>query len=206
MSRPVLLRLTLITAFMAVPPECSGRTWRDATGQYSTEADLVFVTNSRVRLHKADGSIVDVPLNRLSNADQEFLRSLSTEPAGPHVSNTLLTAESTAAVFPGPAWSDFVGLITVTSVAVCYLFLVIGTSVWAFWAYWLDKQLARSGGRRIPELKLLFIAFAGGWPGAFAAQRIFRHKTRKVSFQSAFRKTVVFHLWLVGLVAYLVLR
>jgi uncharacterized membrane protein YsdA (DUF1294 family) len=97
-------------------------------------------------------------------------------------------------------------LITVTSVAVCYLLLVIGTSLWAFFVYRLDKQLARTGGRRIPELNLLFIAFVGGWPGAFAAQRIFRHKTRKLSFQTAFRKTIVFHLWLVGFVAYLILR
>ncbi len=68
----------------------------------------------------------------------------------------------------------------------------------------LDKQLARSGGRRIPEIKLLFIALMGGWPGAFAAQRMFRHKTRKVSFQTAFWKTVVFHCVLAGIAAFLI--
>jgi uncharacterized membrane protein YsdA (DUF1294 family) len=100
--------------------------------------------------------------------------------------------------------SDFAGLFTVTTAAICYLLLVIGTSLWAFVVYRLDKQLAQSGGRRIPENKLLLIALLGGWPGAFAAQRMFRHKTRKVSFQTAFWKTVVCHLGLVGFVAVLI--
>ena len=68
----------------------------------------------------------------------------------------------------------------------------------------LDKQLARSGGRRIPEIKLLFIALMGGWPGAFAAQRMFRHKTQKVNFQTAFWTTVVFHFVLAGIAAFLI--
>ncbi|WP_147463771.1 DUF1294 domain-containing protein, partial [Pseudomonas amygdali] len=38
----------------------------------------------------------------------------------------------------------------------------------------------------------------GGWPGALLAQQVFRHKTRKVSFQIVFWLIVLAHqvLWL----------
>jgi uncharacterized membrane protein YsdA (DUF1294 family) len=34
----------------------------------------------------------------------------------------------------------------------------------------------------------------GGWPGALVAQQVFRHKTRKLSYQSAFWLIVTLHL------------
>ncbi len=102
-----------------------------------------------------------------------------------------------------PAAFSFRSPVMIT--AACYLLLVAITSLWAFLAYWLDKRLAQSESRRISESNLLFIAFLGGWPGAFAAQRVFRHKTRKVSFQTAFRKAVVAHYCgVVGCVACLI--
>lgn len=60
--------------------------------------------------------------------------------------------------------------------------------------YAADKRAARVGRRRVPEATLLAWGLIGGWPGAFAAQRLFRHKTAKASFQWAFRATVVVHL------------
>jgi uncharacterized membrane protein YsdA (DUF1294 family) len=55
-----------------------------------------------------------------------------------------------------------------------------------FAAYGLDKSQARERGRRISESTLLLLGLAGGSPAAFAAQRIFHHKTHKVSFQIQF--------------------
>ena len=52
----------------------------------------------------------------------------------------------------------------------------------AFGAFGWDKHRARSGGWRVPEGTLLLLALAGGTPGAFAARRGFRHKTRKQPF------------------------
>ncbi|MNV36853.1 hypothetical protein D3C71_1283460 [compost metagenome] len=66
-------------------------------------------------------------------------------------------------------------------------------SVLAFLLYWSDKRNARSDQRRTPENVLHALEFAGGWPGALLAQQMFRHKTRKVSFQVVFWLIVLLH-------------
>jgi uncharacterized membrane protein YsdA (DUF1294 family) len=38
----------------------------------------------------------------------------------------------------------------------------------------------------MPEAKLHIMELLGGWPGAFLAQRRFRHKCSKVSYQVVF--------------------
>lgn len=52
----------------------------------------------------------------------------------------------------------------------------------AFLAFGIDKARARAGGWRISEATLLGLALLGGTPGAYAARRHFRHKTRKQPF------------------------
>lgn len=49
------------------------RTWTDHTGKYRTEAEMVDAQDGMVRLKKSDGSVVTVPLTKLSEADQEFV-------------------------------------------------------------------------------------------------------------------------------------
>lgn len=49
------------------------RTWRDATGKFNVEASLVSVKKKVVNLKKQDGSIINVPLERLSVQDQLFV-------------------------------------------------------------------------------------------------------------------------------------
>jgi len=92
------------------------------------------------------------------------------------------------------------------TVAAYYLILVTVMSLWAFLAYGIDKRRARNGGRRISEKSLQLIALLGGWPGALTAQRMFRHKTRKASFQVVFWAVVTLHVGLVGCVVYLLWR
>jgi uncharacterized membrane protein YsdA (DUF1294 family) len=56
-----------------------------------------------------------------------------------------------------------------------------------------DKHKAQSSEWRTPEATLHFLELLGGWPGAFVAQRIWRHKTSKGSYQGVFWLIVVVH-------------
>jgi uncharacterized membrane protein YsdA (DUF1294 family)/cold shock CspA family protein len=70
----------------------------------------------------------------------------------------------------------------------------IGLLSWLTWEeYRRDKALARASSRRVPERVLQTLSFAGGWPGAFLAQRRFRHKTAKHSFQRVFWTIILIH-------------
>jgi uncharacterized membrane protein YsdA (DUF1294 family)/cold shock CspA family protein len=73
--------------------------------------------------------------------------------------------------------------------AVLWLYLV-GSAV-AFLAYAFDKSAARKDQWRTRESTLHLFALVGGWPGALAAQRLLRHKSKKQSFQIMFWVTVV---------------
>ena len=71
--------------------------------------------------------------------------------------------------------------------------------------YWQDKHQARSQAWRTPEKILHASELLGGWPGALVAQQLFRHKTRKLSYQLVFWGIVLAHqvfwldfLWLGG--------
>ena len=66
-------------------------------------------------------------------------------------------------------------------------------SLVAFLLYWSDKRKARAEQWRTPENILHALELAGGWPGALIAQQVFRHKTRKVSFQLLFWLIVLAH-------------
>jgi hypothetical protein len=55
-------------------PETTFRTWTDSTGEHKVEAEFVSATMGQVKLRKADGSEVVLPMERLSEADQEWLR------------------------------------------------------------------------------------------------------------------------------------
>jgi uncharacterized membrane protein YsdA (DUF1294 family) len=69
----------------------------------------------------------------------------------------------------------------------------IGVSLFTVLAYRSDKRRAMAGVWRIPETTLHLAELAGGWPGAFLAQRQFRHKTAKTSYQVVFWGIVLLH-------------
>ncbi len=64
-------------------------------------------------------------------------------------------------------------------------------SVVTFAFYAWDKRRAVRKEWRTPEKILHLCALLGGWPGAFLAQRLLRHKNAKVPFQIVFWLIVV---------------
>jgi uncharacterized membrane protein YsdA (DUF1294 family) len=71
------------------------------------------------------------------------------------------------------------------------LTLVMSTAT--FVAYGLDKRAAVRGARRTRERTLLLMGLSFGWPGAIAAQQLFRHKTKDRVFLVWFWATVAVH-------------
>ena len=67
---------------------------------------------------------------------------------------------------------------------VLIVYAVASTITFLF--YWLDKRAAKNEGQRTPESILQSLSLIGGWPGALLAQRTFKHKTAKKSFQTVF--------------------
>lgn len=63
---------------------------------------------------------------------------------------------------------------------------LLAANIIAFLCYAIDKAAAPKARRRISEAMLHTLELLGGWPSALLAQQIFRHKTRKLSFQVTF--------------------
>lgn len=67
-----------------------------------------------------------------------------------------------------------------------------GVNLATFFAYVYDKSVARTDPLRrprlwrVPESVLHVLTLAGGTPGAFAGQRLLRHKTMKQPFRAWF--------------------
>ena len=64
-------------------------------------------------------------------------------------------------------------------------------------AYGLDKRAAKKRTWRVSEAQLHTLEFLGGWIGAFIAQKIFRHKTKKRSYQAMFWLMLIFQVCII---------
>jgi|GEM_PF-6419934 hypothetical protein len=69
--------LTATVCLFAMVSTTFASTWTDSTGKYKVDAEFVKLDNNTVQLKRADGLIVDVPLNKLSNSDQSRARRLA---------------------------------------------------------------------------------------------------------------------------------
>lgn len=79
--------------------------------------------------------------------------------------------------------------IPLTVILIYLLFNVV-----TYCVYWWDKLAAAGGTWRVRERTLLWLALAGGSLGAFAAQQILRHKTRKEPFRSTLMAIGALHV------------
>lgn len=85
-----------------------------------------------------------------------------------------------------------------TATAVAYAAMSVLTTGFYGW----DKLCAKRGWRRVPEMRLHLLALFCGWPGAWVAQQVFRHKSSKKSFRSGFFLTVLLNCLALGAAGY----
>jgi hypothetical protein len=71
------------------------RTWSDSTGQFKIDAEFVSSDGTTVKLRRADGTTLDVPLAKLSAADQTHVRE-QMKPAAPATTTASTPAAPTA--------------------------------------------------------------------------------------------------------------
>src|SRR5690606_2540688 len=126
-------------------------------------------------------------------------QSRAARPAQPGVRNLPIKLLVLVVLCILPAW----GSVALLGQGVTWLLLAYPlVSLFSFCQYWLDKQSAQKGRWRTPENSLHIAELLGGWPGALVAQQVFRHKTRKASFQLVLWLIVALHqlFWLDRLV------
>lgn len=63
-----------------------------------------------------------------------------------------------------------------------------------FYAYWRDKHAATQGHWRTAENTLHVLGLVGGWPGAWFAHQVLRHKSAKQTFRSVYWATAFAHV------------
>lgn len=53
------------------------RTWKDRTGQFKVEAEFLGMNGNKIRLHKLNGVIIEVPLEKMSSEDSAYLKKVT---------------------------------------------------------------------------------------------------------------------------------
>ena len=81
--------------FVLVACSAESREWADSTGKYKIQAELVLVRGDTVILEKTDGSMITIPIARLSRGDQAFLnQSDASKPIDAGASTSKMNADA----------------------------------------------------------------------------------------------------------------
>lgn len=83
-------------AAVGLPAVAENRTWTDSSGDHQLQAEMVGLADGTVQLKKADGTVVKVPLSRLSSNDRLWIarnrRSVTSAAASRSPDSTLVSA------------------------------------------------------------------------------------------------------------------
>jgi|APTNR8051073442_1049403.scaffolds.fasta_scaffold25603_2 hypothetical protein len=83
LRRTALLFAFVTHCLISTPITAAIRVWTDNTASYKIEAELSQIQQNAVELRTADGRLIEVPLERLSEADREFVQSELNQPKKP---------------------------------------------------------------------------------------------------------------------------
>lgn len=108
-------------------------------------------------------------------------------------SGSLIAFPLMAAYFTVLAWSVWTKMFPWWVLPACFVL-----NLFTFFAYWQDKWAAGQGNWRISESTLHLWSLAGGWPGAWFAQQVLRHKSSKQSFRETYWATVILNCAALG--------
>jgi hypothetical protein len=72
-------RMLLTIALILTATTAFARTWTDSTGKYKVDADLIAFNDKTVILQREDHQLGAVQIEKLSQADQEYLKSKEAE-------------------------------------------------------------------------------------------------------------------------------
>ncbi len=168
-------------------------------GRRPTDGDLIRYDgerDARGRLNAVNASFVNAGVMRAQA--QRRKEAKAAVPRQRHASGALrdrlhhaVLACAVVALAAGPVLGRWPAAVSLAYAAM---------SLVAFLAYRHDKNAAGSERRRTPESTLHALDLFCGWPGGLLAQQVYRHKTRKGSFQVVFWITMVVNcaafLWL----------
>lgn len=73
------------------------------------------------------------------------------------------------------------------------LYYYLGLSFLTALAFFMDKRFAEFDLRRIPEKWLHTLEFLGGWPGAWLASELFKHKRQKSTYMRVLYAAAIIH-------------
>ncbi|GAA5968784.1 hypothetical protein JCM11641_000732 [Rhodosporidiobolus odoratus] len=59
------------------PNAAKTRVWKDRTGQFKVEAEFLGLNANKIRLHKTNGVIIEVPLDKMSHEDTAYIREVT---------------------------------------------------------------------------------------------------------------------------------
>lgn len=108
-------------------------------------------------------------------------RAVDIRPEGLHLSAPIIAAGVALAWLCLVYWLEQESLAKVGSF---HYFLTLSSL--SFLVFGWDKSQATRDGRRVPEVNLILLTVAGGWPGGLLARHFFQHKTRKQPFRFGF--------------------